>query len=136
MNKNTLWLIIGIIVFVLGAYQNSIYENESAKVKAVITDIKTRDDSEDTSYQHTYYGEYTINGKTYKNQKLKTEYGGYSPDKSKGDTITIRVYPDHPEWQVPEGGLFGVVGLVLIVWNAVALRKNKKQKQETPPQAV
>ena len=132
-----LWLIIGIILFVLGGYQNNFYKNESVQVKAVIKDIKTDEDYEDNSYEHRYYGDYTINGKTYKNKKLKTEYGGSSsPDKARGETITIRVYPENPGRQVSDGGIFITVGVIMIIWNIVALRKAKKQNQETPPQAV
>ncbi|MBR5570744.1 MAG: hypothetical protein IKW10_07635 [Oscillospiraceae bacterium] len=131
MKKNRLWLIIGIIIFVLGLYQNNIYENESVKVKAVITDIKVEDDTDDASFRYIYYGDYTVNGKTYTHKKLKTEYGSYStPNRFTGETISLRVYPDHPGRQVSEGGVFGVVGLVLIVWNAVALRKAKKQEKQ------
>lgn len=132
MKKNVIWLLVGILLFTLGLIQNNKYENGSIKVDAEITRIKTRDDS-DGDYIHTYYGSYEVDGVVYEDQKLDTYYSSeYIPPKAKGDTIRITVDPKHPKWKVPEGGLFGTAGLVIVVFNIVKLVKAKKAKEETP----
>lgn len=82
MKKQIIILIVGIVMFALGGYQNIQYEEHSLVIDAVITDIETDYDSDDvTSYSHTYYGEYTVEGKKYTNVKLKTSYtNSSSPD--------------------------------------------------------
>ena len=109
MKKNIVWLVVGIILFSLGGYQNIQYEEKSLLVNATITDIKTVDDTDDgpISYKHTYYGEYTIDGKCYSNKKLTTKYtSSHLPDDKIGSTIGIHVNPENPNKQVAEGGLF------------------------------
>lgn len=44
--KNIIFLVIGIILFTLGGYQNTIYEEKSLIVKATVTDIKTKEEKE------------------------------------------------------------------------------------------
>ena len=133
MNKNVIWLLVGILLFTLGLFQNIKYEEGSIKVDAEITRIKTRDDP-DGDYIHTYYGSYEVDGVVYEDQKLDTYYGGdYIPPKSKGDTIRITVDPEKPERKVAEGGIFGTVGLVIVVYNIVKLVKAKKAKEQNTP---
>ncbi len=132
MKKNIVWLFVGLILFALGGYQNTQYEDNSLLVSATITDIKTKDDTDDgpISYKHTYYGEYTVDGKHYSNKKLTTKYTSTSlPDLSRGDTIEIRVNPNNPDKQVAEGGLFIVGGFVLIIYNSIVLIKSKKKNK-------
>ncbi len=128
MNKQKLWLIIGIVLFLIGTFLNAQYEEHSLTVDATITDIKTEYNSDDAgSYQHTYYGEYTIDGKTY-TKRLTTSYTDDStPKYHKGSTMEIKVYPENPSIKMPEGGLFCVVGFVLAVYNGYILWKNRKQ---------
>lgn len=138
-NKKTLpviLLILGIILFLLGSYQNDVYENGSLQVQATVTDIRTTDETDDgpVSYKHVYYGEYTANGKTYTDKKLHTAYTGSSkPKYSRGDTIEITVNPENPGKKVAEGGIFLIVGFILILWNAVCLFKNRKEHKEATP---
>lgn len=132
MKKSVIILIVGLVVFFLGVYQNYQYEEQSLKVKATITDIETEDD-DDGGYKHTYYGKYEVDGKTYKNKKLQTRYdNSYMPDKSVGDTIKITVDPENPNRKVAEGGIFGVVGLIMTVCGIVMVVKDKKAKEKTP----
>lgn len=87
MKKNIIFLIVGIILFSLGGYQNIQYEEKSLTVKATITNIKTKDDTDDgpTSYKHTYYGKYTVDGKKYSNKQLTTRYtSSHIPEYSRG----------------------------------------------------
>ncbi len=132
MKKHIIILVVGLTLFFLGVCQNFKYEEQSLKVKATITDIKTKDDP-DGDYIHTYYGKYEVDGKTYKNKKLYTEYGGsYEPNKSVGDTIKITVDPDNPNKKAAEGGVFGTVGLIMTVCGIVMLVKDKKAKEQAP----
>lgn len=130
MKKYTILLIIGIVIFVLGGYQNIQYEDHSLVVAATITDIKTVDNSDGpTSYSHTYYGDYSVEGINYTHKKLKTSHTGYSyPDLSRGDIIEIIVDPDNPGKRVTDGGLFVMGGLGLIVYSTVVLIKKHKDK--------
>ena len=132
--KNIIFLVIGIILFTLGGYQNTIYEEKSLIVKATVTDIKTKEDY-DSGYSHTYYGSYTVDGKTYKNKKLTTYYtnSSFPEDLFVGDTYKIRVYPDNPEKEVAEGGIFITVGVILIVYNSVVLYKRRKRNKAANP---
>ena len=130
--KNIIWLIIGLILFGLGGYQNTQYEEHSLLVTATITDIKTVDDTGDgpTSYKHTYYGEYTVDGTLYTNKKLTTTYTNSSwPDLHTGDTVEIRVKADNPSKKEPEGGFVITVGVLITVYNAYVLIKRKKAKK-------
>ena len=132
MKKHMIILIVGLVLFFLGAYQNYKYEEQSLKVKATITDIETKDDP-DGGYRHTYYGKYKVDGKTYRNKKLQTKYdNAYVPDEAIGDTIKITVDPENPNRKVAEGGVFGVVGLIMTVCGIVMCVKNKKTKESAP----
>ena len=134
MKKNIVWLLIGLILLALGGYQNTQYEENSLLVSATITDIKTVEDTDDgpISYKHTYYGEYTVDGKHYSNKKLETKYtSSHLPDLSRGNTIEIHVNPDNPDKQVAEGGLFIMGGFALIIYNSIAIALRKKNKTKT-----
>ena len=132
MKIHIILLIIGIVLFFLGGYQNVQYEEHSLLVNATITEIKTIDDTDDgpITYKHTYYGMYTVDGKEYTDKKLATRYtSSFIPDQKKGDTVEIRVYPDNPEKQVAEGGLFSVLGTGLIVYAGIVLFKKRKARK-------
>lgn len=126
MNRNFIFLIVGIVVLSLGFYQNTKYEEGSVIVNAVVTRIETKTDSDDGSVKETYYGDYTVDGKEYKDIKLASKYNNYL---TYGDTVEIRVYPDNPGKTVPEGGLFAVIGLVIIVYNGYVLYKQRKARK-------
>ena len=130
MKKNKIWLIIGIIIFILGSYQNTQYEEHSLIVDATITRVKTVDDTDDgpISYEHTYYGDYTVDGKEYTNKKLAKKYNSsHIPDLHEGDTIEIRVNPDKPSKMVPEGGWFIMVGFGITIYNIIMIVRAKKR---------
>lgn len=130
MKKHIIILIIGIVVFGMGIYQNTQYEENSLMVTATITDIKTVDETDEgpISYEHTYYGEYTVDGEEYSNKKLKTSHtSSITPDFNEGDTIDIRVQIDDPSKKVAEGGLFIVGGFTVTIYSIVVLIKNRKQ---------
>ena len=135
MKKNTIWLIIGIIIFIMGAYQNTQYEEHSLNVEATITRVKTVDDTDDgpISYKHTYYGDYTVDGKEYTNKKLDTKYNSsHIPDLHEGDTIEIKVYPDNPSKKVAEGGIFIMLGFGIMIYNIIVIvQAKKRRKKET-----
>ena len=131
MNKNIVWLLVGLVLFALGMHQNIQYEDNSLRVYATITDINTEDHSDDgpASYLHTYYGEYTVDGKRYANMKLDSKFSSsWEPQYSRGDTIEIQVTPNKPEKQMANGDLFGVAGFALIVYNLSVLIKSRKKE--------
>lgn len=137
MNKNRIWLIVGIIIAVLGFIQYSNYQDNSTTVTATISDIQTGLQTDDGDYLQTYYGDYTFNGETYTHVKLESRYeDSQFPRLHTGDTMEIVVSNDNPGHKMSEGGLFGTIGFVMIVWNVVALRKAKKAaaQGQTPPQ--
>jgi hypothetical protein len=132
VKTNLICLIIGIILASLGFYQFWQYENNSITVEAIITEIDSREINDDTTdrYEFKYYGNYTVNGKEYKNVQLKKEYSSeMMPDYHTGDKLEIVVNADNPGRKMSEGGFFGTVGLVMIVWNGVILSKAKKTNQ-------
>lgn len=131
MKKFIIWLVVGIILFGLGGYQNIKYENLFVDVDATVTNINTVDDSDDgpTGYKHIYYGEYTLDGKKYTDVELTTKYtSSISPDHPEGSTISIRVNPDDPSGDASDGGLLIVAGFIVIGWSIVILVKAKKNK--------
>lgn len=131
--KNLIFLIVGIIMFSLGAYQNTQYEENSLIVMATITHVETTDETDDgpISYKHTYYGEYTVDGKLYTDKKLGSSYTSSSfPPNVRGDLIEIRINPENPDKKVAEGGLFATAGFVLIIYNGIKVLGSRKTKKE------
>ncbi len=128
MKRNLIFLIIGLILFALGGYQNIQYEEHSLLVDATVTDIKSKDDP-DGGYTHVYYGSYTVDGTEYTDQKLTTKYTNtmMPEDLFVGDTVELRVYPEKPGKKVAEGGIFITVGVVMTVYNAIVLHKHRKR---------
>lgn len=138
MKKHTIWLAVGAIVFCVGLGINFIYENKSVAVEAVITGVDTTDTS-DGDYRDAYYGTYTVDGETVTDKKLCTLYRSPGEDYAHpvGDTYELRVNPDRPNRKAPEGGVFGVVGLVLVVYHGVMIRRHKRMvKKLTDQNAV
>ncbi len=134
MKTHIIFLVIGIVLVSLGFVQFWQYENNSITVEATITDIKTHEVNDDSTdrYRYTYYGDYTVDGKEYKNVKLKTEYSSEMyPDNHVGDKMELVVNAENPGRKMTEGGIFGTVGLVMVVWNAIAIAKVKKANKET-----
>ena len=127
MRNTVIFLIIGIILMSIGFYRFIQYEDHSVVVNAVVTDIKTKDTTDD-EYVHTYYGKYTVNGKEYTDVKLEKSYSASSFDYKYhvGDTIEVRVNPENPAKKVSDGGFFSTVGFVIVVYNAVVLNKYRK----------
>jgi len=134
--KKAILLIIGVILLAIGGFQNTRYEDQSITVTAVITRVDTDDRTDDgpISYKHTYYGEYTVDGKTYTDVELAAKYTSDStPDPSVGGTMDIQVSPEDPGETLSDGGIFIVAGMVLVVWGIVSIVKaRKKAKTETP----
>lgn len=134
VKKNIIWLIVGIVVFVMGSYQNIQYEENSLIVSATVTDVKTTDETDDgpISYEHVYYGEYEVDGKMYSDKNLATRHtSDHKPEYPVGSQIEIKVYPDNPGKKVAEGGIFLMVGFGLIIWNSVMLYKIKKAGKQS-----
>jgi hypothetical protein len=50
------------------------------------------------------------------------------PDPHVGDTVEMKVSPDHPGRKMTEGGIFGVAGLLLALYGGISLCRNKKRK--------
>ena len=133
MKKSVVFLFIGIVLTCLGFYQFWQYENNSVTVEATVSDIETKEGDSDSAsaFRHIYYGDYTVDGKEYKNKKLATRYSNeYMPDMHIGDKIEIVVDASNPGRRMTEGGIFGMVGLVMVVWNAVAISKIKTADKE------
>ncbi len=131
MKRNIIFLCIGLILFILGGYQNIQYEEHSLLVDATVTDIETEEDI-DSGYEHVYYGSYTVEGKEYTDIKLTTRYtNSMMPEELfVGDTVEIRVYPDDPGKMVAEGGLFITAGVIMTVYNSVKIHKIRKRAKE------
>lgn len=128
--KKIFWLLVSIVILILGFYQNNRYEYHSITVNATVTKVDTyRDDDEGPiKYHHTYYGKYTVNGKTYKNKKLASNYTDADrPSHPKGSTIEIRVNSKNPDKKVPEGGIFIVVGVLMTIYNFITLSGNRTE---------
>ncbi len=133
MKVKIICLIIGIVLTVLGFIQFWNYENSSITVEATVTEIRDRVQSMDDvcDYRYVYYGEYTVDGEKYEKVKLKTEQTNDPEPKHKiGDKLEIVVDSKNPGHKMAEGGVFGTVGIVMIVWNMIALC-NVKKKEKT-----
>lgn len=131
MRKAMLFLVVGVVIFIIGLCLNIRYEDHSLVVEATVTHIKTKD-STDGDYRHVYYGEYTVDGKTYKDQKLTADYSGteYDTSMSVGDTYEMRVNPNKPARKMMEGGFFGVVGLLMAVYGGIQVHRYRKAEKE------
>lgn len=128
MDPQKRWLIIGIVILCLGLALNMIYEESGIPVTATITRISTR--SSDEGYRHTYYGSYTVGGKEYTDKKLSSSYSSdMSSDRQQGDTMQIVV--SESGRMLPQGGVLGVLGLILVVWNAYKLIRRKKATSDS-----
>lgn len=130
MKVTVIFLIIGIILTCVGFYMFMQYEENALTVDAVVTDIDIDEDTDSdsaTAYIHTYYGEYTVDGKKYTGVKLQKEYTNSAfPEKHVGDTVEFTVNGDNPGEKAKDGGFFSTAGLVTVVVCAVKLRKYKK----------
>ncbi len=125
IKKSTIILVIGIIIFSLGAYQNIRYEDakdSGYSVEATVTRVKVHEHDDGDTY--TLWGEYEKDGKTYSNVKL----GLFTEYRKVGEIVKLVVNPDAPTKKMAEGGLFGVIGLVITV--AALIRKHKEKKAE------
>ena len=135
MAKLYIGLIVGLILFSIGAVMNTKYEDEGIAVSAVITRIETEDDTDDgpISYKHTFYGTYTVDGNTYTDVRLGSYYNSSTtPPQSVGDAYDLIVNPDNPSKQLPEGGLFLSAGMILsVVYGVKIYQERKKAKQPT-----
>lgn len=135
MRHNYTLLIIGVILLVLGFIQFSNYENNSITVTATVSDIEDGSFDDELGYRRIYYGDYTVDGKVYTHVKLATLYedSSFTYKHHIGDTMEIVVSKDDPGKKMSEGGLFSTVGLVLVVWNWVAISKAKKAAKKQKP---
>lgn len=126
-------LIAGIIFTCVGFYMFMQYEENAFTVDAVVTDIDIKEDSDSdssTAYIHTYYGEYTVDGKKYTDVKLERRYSNSQfPEQYVGDTIEFTVNGENPDRKAKDGGFFSTVGLVTVVVCAVKIRKIKKKTE-------
>ncbi len=139
---------IGTIFIIVGATENKNYYENSLICEALITDLKTESFAgEWTSYHHRYYGEYTVNKKTYsKIEILKTETDTSKPDYSIGQTIKIRVIKDNPERLAKKGTISYIMGfssfgcVLLIIVLSLVIYKNivepKTENLKTPYESL
>lgn len=110
-------LVIGFFVTISGAGANMKYRKNTIECDAVITRVNTEVDNggEFTEYDHTYYGDYVVDGKEYTNIELDKTHGGSSePEYSEGETIKIKVWKDSPEKIAGNGTIYYIVGFVLL----------------------
>lgn len=124
-------LIVGIVILVIGMALNLRYEDAAERgyeVEAEVVEVvhKERYDP-DTGTEDRYivYADYTVDGKEYTHKKV----GTYAQPKHEGDIIEVVVNPENPKVMLPEGGVFGVVGFLMILYGAFAVRKEKKTAQ-------
>ena len=128
MKKTTIVLIIGIIFFLAGTYQNAQYETAKEngyEVDAIVTRVdidRSNDVTEDDKY--VVYGDYEVDGEEYKNKRLDKTTKKYV----KGDTYKVVVNPDSPGKKMAEGAFFSLVGFVMIVGAIISKRKAKKKE--------
>lgn len=131
--NTTTALILGIVLFILGAYQGGLYEEAKSsgyEVEAKIVDVVVEEEQDsDMIYSYntyTVYVDYTINGKDYTNVRV----GKYTEPKYVGNTITVVVNPEKPGSAISEGGIFTTFGFVIIVVAIVLKVKNKRAEKE------
>ena len=132
--NSTTALILGILLLVIGFSVNASYEDAKAggyEVTATITRIEHRVDTgidgAPDSDEYTLYGTYTVGDQIVTEKKLGKVYiNSYSV----GDTYKLVVDPENPEDTLSEGGFIIMLGLAIIVFSIIAMRKNKKQTQQ------
>ena len=128
LNSTTV-LIIGVIIFVLGGYQNNLYEQAKAngyEVEAEIVEvIVEREVDEILDYTYAVYADYTVDGKKYTHIRI----GEYTSPKYVGKKITVVVNPENPDKMMAEGGIFLTFGFVAAIGAAISkiIVKNKKE---------
>lgn len=114
-------IILGVVCFIIGIAQDNAYKENSIECNAVITDIDTHNSSnaEITNYDHTYYGKYEVNGKTYTDVKILFEStGSKTPNYSIGQTISVVVDKNNPT-QLAENGIVPyIVSFIMIASGA------------------
>lgn len=113
----TFCIILGIICLIIGITQDNAYNENSVKCDAIITDIDTHNPAaaEGMSYNHTYYGKYQVNGKTYTDIKILFEStGSKTPNHSVGQTISIVVDKNNPT-QLAENGIVAYVVCAVMI---------------------
>ena len=114
--------IIGAILIFAGFGANISYKENTITVNAKITRIESETDhgGEFTSYDHLYYGEYTVNDTKYTDIVILEDSSANSPNPkySVGDILTIKVNKDNPETLAGNGTMLFIVGGVLIACSA------------------
>lgn len=128
----TVFLIAGIIAF----DQSQKFFSRSVQTDAVITQIKTERYRSNGKYRtrHNVWVEYTVDGEQY---EQLINY--YNSNMCKGDIITIDFDPENPSKImsrsgsnlvfmiiIPMGGLFLILGLILVFRNVISGSKKKK----------
>ena len=139
MKSSTIWLLVGIALFLVGCIGPMMYENAKEngyQVEATVTRVeerdRTNDDGPDTTV-YTYYGEYELDGKTYTNVKLGKSYD--TKQYVEGSTMQVVVNPNNPGSTMFEGGVICTVGFVIMVVAIVmkfSERKKKTQENKAP----
>ncbi len=126
-------MILGIIALLFGSIQGSRHEKEGIQLTVTISDIKTSEDFSDVVnelYTHTYYADYTYNGKEYTHVEVsKTRTSSWLPTKKVGDTIDIVLDPDDPEKMSSDGGILSVIGCITIIVCIVLITKKRKSEK-------
>ncbi len=132
MKSTTIALLIGIAIFLVGCIQPSLYEDakESGyEVEATVVDVDIREDTDMdsgfTSTVYTVYGDYTVDGKEYKHEKIGKYYD--SP-RYVGEKIMVVVDPKSGT-PMFEGGILCTIGFVVMVIALLCMRANKKAKK-------
>ena len=129
MKKTTIALIVGIVIFFIGCIPVALYE-QGVEVTAKVTRIETKEESDsDLSYtylSYTLYGDYTVNGKEYKDQKLNKVYE--KPELENG-TYKVVVNPESGK-PMYEGGILCVAGFITVICALICARSNKKKPQK------
>lgn len=130
-SKSKWILIVGIVILVIGMALNLRYEDAAERgyeVEAEVVEVvhKERYDP-DTGTEDRYivYADYTVDGKEYTHKKV----GTYAQPKHEGDIIEVVVNPENPKVMLPEGGLFGVVGMLMTIYGIICVRREKKAAQ-------
>lgn len=129
---DNIFLILGILIFLVGCIQPYAYERakESGyEVEATIVDVKVRDESDAdggfVSTSYTVYADYQVDGKEYKHVRIGKYYD--TDEYYVGKTVKVVVDPDDPGDTMFEGGILCTVGFVITGVAIFFKIKNRKK---------
>ncbi|MBE6712184.1 MAG: DUF3592 domain-containing protein [Ruminococcaceae bacterium] len=126
-------ILLGCAVFLVGCIQPSRYEfakENGYEVEATVMKVVQKEEYDSdgpSSDSYILYGDYEVDGKTYKNVKLGKYYD--TSNYGKGDTVKVVVDPKNPGKLMFEGGVVCVIGFLMTIVGIVKRVKEKKREK-------